>query len=81
MIPFYYSKHTVLLYIPVTRMYNIATHILFELHIFYSYKGALPCPYEGDYRCPSSGVCIRSYEVCDRNNHCIDDEDEENCSE
>ena len=46
----------------------------------YSYAGIVPCPYEGDYRCPLSGVCIRSYEVCDGNYQCVDHSDEKNCS-
>ena len=44
------------------------------------YVGVIPCPYDGDYRCPRSGVCIRSYQVCDGITQCRYGEDEENCS-
>lgn len=37
------------------------------------------CPYDGDFRCRSSGECIRSSSVCDEHKHCADGSDEENC--
>lgn len=40
----------------------------------------ISCPYDGDYRCPLSGICIRSYQVCDGNRDCPNREDEQNCS-
>jgi len=43
--------------------------------------GFQSCPYDGDYRCPSDGACIRAYEVCDDRCTCGDCSDEDNCSE
>ena len=43
--------------------------------------GSVDCPYDGDFRCHSDGVCIRSYQVCNGLSHCRDQSDEENCSE
>ena len=43
--------------------------------------GLQSCPYDGDYRCPSDGACIRAYEVCDGSCTCGDCSDEVNCSE
>lgn len=48
--------------------------------VTYVYAGKIPCPYDGDYRCPRSGVCIRNYQVCDGTSQCRHGEDEQNCS-
>ena len=42
--------------------------------------GSMSCPYDEDFRCPLSGICIRSYELCDGYSDCPDREDEQNCS-
>jgi len=47
----------------------------------YQNLGDLSCPYDDDYRCSSDGACIRSYQVCDGVEHCIDKDDEANCGE
>ena len=48
-----------------------------ELNVFI---GMLPCPYAEDYRCPHSGICVRSYQLCDGYQDCSQGEDEQNCS-
>ena len=42
--------------------------------------GTVSCPYDTDFRCPQSGVCIRYYDVCDGYSQCNHGEDEQNCS-
>ena len=46
----------------------------------YSCVGTVACPYDTDFRCHQTGVCVRYYEVCDGYSHCLHGEDEENCS-
>lgn len=37
------------------------------------------CPYNDDFRCKTSGVCIRAQYVCNGQSNCNDGSDEENC--
>ena len=37
------------------------------------------CPYNDDFKCKTSGVCIRSQYVCNGQINCNDGSDEENC--
>ena len=37
------------------------------------------CPYNDDFKCRTSGVCIRSQYVCNGQNNCNDGSDEQNC--
>ena len=37
------------------------------------------CPYEGDFKCKTSGRCIHPRYVCDGRSHCEDGSDEQNC--
>ena len=37
------------------------------------------CPYNDDFKCKTSGVCIRSQYVCNGQNNCHDGSDEQNC--
>ena len=39
-----------------------------------------PCVSVKDFRCESTGACIRSAQVCDGVTHCSDGSDESNCS-
>ena len=32
-----------------------------------------------DFRCTTTGACIRRVQVCDGKQHCSDNSDEENC--
>ena len=32
-----------------------------------------------DFRCATTGACIRKVQVCDGKQHCSDNSDEENC--
>ena len=32
-----------------------------------------------DFRCRTTGACIRNAQVCDGQQHCSDNSDEENC--
>jgi len=47
------------------------------LHTYIVHK---PCPYGGDIKCNDTGVCIRSYDVCNGYANCNNGTDEENCS-
>ena len=44
-----------------------------------------PCPYDGDFKCNDTGVCLRSTDVCDGYSECQNryrsdsDYDEHNC--
>ena len=40
----------------------------------------MTCLAEDDFRCESSGACIRRAQVCDGITHCSDRSDETNCS-
>jgi len=51
-----------------------------EVNTVYCTLGDLSCPYDDDYRCPSDGACIRSYQLCDGIIDCDNLEDELNCS-
>ena len=37
------------------------------------------CFAEDDFRCITTGACIRKVQVCDGRQHCSDNSDEENC--
>ena len=37
------------------------------------------CPAPDDFRCTTTGACIRKVWVCDGQQHCSDNSDEENC--
>ena len=37
------------------------------------------CFAEDDFRCTTTGGCIRRVHVCDGKQHCSDNSDEENC--
>ena len=45
----------------------------------YYAANSTPCPYNGDFRCHASR-CIRSTDVCNGYNNCVDGSDEINCS-
>ena len=49
-------------------------------YVFTYPVGTMSCPYDDDFRCPLSGICIRSYKICDGYSDCRYSEDEENCS-
>ena len=44
-----------------------------------------PCPYDGDFKCNDTGLCLRSIDVCDGYSDCEysygsdSDYDEQNC--
>ena len=38
------------------------------------------CLVDDDFRCESTGACIRKEQVCDGHMHCSDGSDETNCS-
>jgi len=37
------------------------------------------CPAVDDFRCRTTGSCVRKYQVCDGKTHCSDGSDEKNC--
>ena len=37
------------------------------------------CLAEDDFRCRTTGACIRKVQVCDGTQHCSDNSDEEDC--
>ena len=37
------------------------------------------CFADDDFRCHTTGACIRNVQVCDGQQHCSDNSDEENC--
>ena len=37
------------------------------------------CPYDGDFKCKTSGRCFRPWYVCDGYTHCKDGSDEQSC--
>ena len=37
------------------------------------------CPATDDFRCRTTGACIRKVQVCDGTQHCSDNSDEEDC--
>ena len=37
------------------------------------------CFWADDFRCTTTGACIRRVQVCDGKQHCSDNSDEENC--
>ena len=51
----------------------------------YFFVVSKPCPYDGDFKCNDTGVCIRSTDVCDGYSECQSryrsdsDYDEQNC--
>ena len=49
-------------------------------YVFTYPVATMPCPYDDDFRCPRSGICVRSYKICDGYSDCPYSEDEENCS-
>ena len=55
------------------------------LFIHYIYTVSRPCPYDGDFKCNDTGVCLRSTDVCNGYSECQyrygsdSDYDEQNC--
>ena len=37
------------------------------------------CPFDGDFKCNDTGLCLRSHNVCDGFSTCRHGGDEENC--
>ena len=37
------------------------------------------CPYDGYFRCKSTGGCVHPYSICNGYDNCGDGSDEENC--